>query len=885
MWCIRYIALMGALLLVGNPARSQDRLTEPGLSGMAPGGTLYPRFEMEYVRPDVHKWYAPRSLTETYYRPWYVQDTQYARDLYTRYVNRVLEGDEWYDGFGRPLGRGWLVYTWEQEQAKRDGSLIRKEPMGYSGFFQNLVVAADGGRYGDYRLMVGDAIHTFFTPLTFFKPQFNGLRLDHSADRFAGSVILSRASKPDRLSQTDLTHVMGGHAVFQVAPKAELGFTYVNAHNVLTQRDFNFGNPLAGTLSSDQNRTPAKVWVRIRDDSPADGRGGATVYQYEIVLVDTAGREIRGSEIGFFPRVEGGQRREGGLVADGSDVVLLEYDFWELDSEEIGAAALRQAAVELVVANDYQVELASDLQTDGERWNPEIIFLTAARARGNVQDESNIRALSLDYGLPTASELIGVDWNCVDWGGLSVQGEAVLNRRHRQYPSQIVAHLHRAVDRAHAAYVNAAYNHYPWGLFLEAFSLAADYSTTYWLVDNRGVVRYKAPTPQVYEFVEDDDDYNGVPEWERPLQYSSGGIAWPGYDENRDFLHDYNQNDNLVPDYEEPFLRFRADRPEFLFGLDMNHNNTVDRFENDQEADYPYRRDHRGYNVYASAHAGPDARLILGIQQMGLISGDGRTRALYLLGTWTRSLPGGRLRLFDFGALVRDDIPDPLYQWVQPVGSVGRMREVEDYLPARDTWKNVLYADWEQRIGAGIRLFHRGKWERLAQRDRREAVRAREGRMSSGFLGMINRAEWVIPVGLGTLEPRFKSEFRRDRPFTRRMPKAASLEETASLLWIQPLLSEKTAVSYFARYGRQLFDSELQVGLEMTRFWMLDGEREEIDQDYRGWTLAIQFINRVGYQGYRLVTRSGVQWSDRQFERDEDERTSLLFLTINAGLD
>ena len=37
---------------------------------------------------------------------------------------------------------------------------------------------------------------------------------------------------------------------------------------------------------------------------------------------------------------------------------------------------------------------------------------------------------------------------------------------------------------------------------------------------------------------------------------------------------DLNQNDNRVklnnvPDYEEPFLRFAVDRPEFLYGMDM----------------------------------------------------------------------------------------------------------------------------------------------------------------------------------------------------------------------------------------------------------------------------------------------------------------------------
>ena len=69
----------------------------------------------------------------------------------------------------------------------------------------------------------------------------------------------------------------------------------------------------------------------------------------------------------------------------------------------------------------------------------------------------------------------------------------------------------------------------------------------------------------------------------------AGGI-FPGLDENNDFISDFNQNDNenspnLIPDYEEPFLRFYTDRPEFLYGMDMNHNGWIDRFENDEEAD------------------------------------------------------------------------------------------------------------------------------------------------------------------------------------------------------------------------------------------------------------------------------------------------------------
>ena len=63
--------------------------------------------------------------------------------------------------------------------------------------------------------------------------------------------------------------------------------------------------------------------------------------------------------------------------------------------------------------------------------------------------------------------------------------------------------------------------------------------------------------------------------------------VFPGYDENSDFISDFNQNDNTLPDYDEPFVRYGVDAPEFLFGVDMNNNGIIDRFENDNLADLP----------------------------------------------------------------------------------------------------------------------------------------------------------------------------------------------------------------------------------------------------------------------------------------------------------
>ncbi|MBT4503441.1 MAG: hypothetical protein HOC74_37265 [Gemmatimonadetes bacterium] len=867
-------------------------------------------FDMEYAVPQVHKWYGPRHLLESNLRPWYAVDTRYAKEQYTRYVSSLLEGDDFYDLLGNPIGRGWLVYSWTQAQPEPRGSDIIKTPIravrtssqaglgfgAYAGFFNRLVVSTDGAGGGIYRLMVGDEIHTFFTPLTFYKPRFNGVRLDYAEDRYGATLLLSRPSDPDGKppadvkpfpgagEQTNATHLTGGHVDFQAGEPMRMGFTYLSTRNADTQLDLNNGNPLNGTLTTRQNRPLSKLWVRLRDDSPVDQSGGAALLAYDIVLVDTSGLELRGSEIGFEPGIEGGVARAGALVADGGESIVLEYDMAALNYEGIRSADLRQARVELTLADDYRIESSSDLQTDGQGNIASAIFLPVQRAAGNVRDKSNTRVVAVEYGLPVASEILGFDWNLVEWNGLSMQGEAALNRRFSRYPNPAIKKHHQTIDQASALYVQAAYVRFPWTLFGEGFSIEDGYGTSYWLTTSSGTVKYASPIPQLYELVDDDDDRDSSPEWVRPYQ-PADPIAWPGYDENRDFINDHNQNGNLIPDYEEPFLRFRSDRPEFLFGLDMNHNGTIDRFENDDLPDYPYKKDHRGFNLYAKGNVGPDASLTFGHQRVELISGDGHTHSWYLLGAWQHRLRGGgRLRVFDFGGLVEDDIPDDLITWYQPIDAQGRMQEEPDWLSAQNSWKNSLYADLEQRWGSGIRLQHRFKWELLVQRDGAAELEAREGRATSGFLGLIDRAEWSIPVGLAVLQPRWKSEYRRDRPYSTRLPAATSVEQTFLLLWTQPLLAEQVGVSYFPRYGRQMFNTKVQLGLEVSRFWLLEGERQEIDQDFSRWTGIVQLTNRSAYEGYQVITRTGVRVGQWNFDHRRRQRTSTFFMTVNAGL-
>ena len=97
-------------------------------------------------------------------------------------------------------------------------------------------------------------------------------------------------------------------------------------------------------------------------------------------------------------------------------------------------------------------------------------------------------------------------------------------------------------------------------------------------------------------------------------------------------------------------------------------------------------------------------------------------------------------------------------------------------------------------------------------------------------------------------------------------------------------MAERTRVNYYTHYGRQLFNTELETGIELGRLWLLEGWRDGVDRNYTGFTWVAQLTNQVGYLGYKLVSRLGVQWTRRSFAGGERQQHSLLFVTMHAGL-
>ena len=165
---------------------------------------------------------------------------------------------------------------------------------------------------------------------------------------------------------------------------------------------------------------------------------------------------------------------------------------------------------DLVLANDYKVEVWSDRQT-GQQTPPEApltraildernpVLLEIARAPDNTKDGSNRRRLVFDYGLPTATQIYGFTIEAQDVLGFNFYGEYDINQKFRQYPNLALFTDDRSFEdastRADAWMMNLSFQGYPWFFFGEAFSMDHDYSTSSFLLNQNGDINYDQPGP------------------------------------------------------------------------------------------------------------------------------------------------------------------------------------------------------------------------------------------------------------------------------------------------------------------------------------------------------------------------------------------------------
>ncbi len=906
-------------------AQTQDNRLGHNWGGAITYEPRGPGVLFDALDPAIKKWYVPQELMVDYgYSPW--EYTNRAREPYQRYVNTFIEGESFYDLYGNYLTRGWLIYDWNQNQPIQFGSSIYKDER-FSNWFSALTVNSDSQGQYYYSITLGDQIRTTLTPMTFSKPRFNGVQMDFAADKYEATLLFSRISsaiagstpRRDPAETTNATNLMAGRGVAQVGDFVRIGATLVNAHNSRTFSEAFERNPFVGTLGANQAGAPLTgIALILSDDSPEDGKGGATLYVNDITITaeDALGMPIKQhlrdltTDPSLWPVITGGNPQGGALAADGSEIIVINYDFNDIAYRGPRPTEIIDISFDLVVANDYKIQVWSDRHTGRDPELPTLpmtgrdvqelqpALLEVARAAGNVQDNSNQTRIIFDYGLPTSRMIYGFDIEVTDAWGFDAYAEFDISRSYTMYPNQNLVQADRSLathsQDAEAWMVNVARKDYPYFFFGEAFSLDPNYSTSSYLVDNIGDVKYDDPRSYIYEFVDDNDDQDRHPDWFRRDQGAGDKSIFPGWDENNDFVSDFNQNDNSslnnrIPDYEEPFFRYSSDRPEFLFGIDLNNNHWIDRFENDDHPDLPYKLDHRGFNIYAGRFLSPEARMILGRLQERSIGSERRNRTTYGLFTFERAYPRAKLRVFEMLKRVKDTIPDDRFEMSPHVESTS-FAIIKDILPARDTWVNSAYVQFDYQPVEGLNLINKFKYELYNQQGTayKERTRGPILKDNTRILGIINKIDYTYRLGNLSIQPKLKSQYLKQTAFAIREDGTKDWAGTGILLLRQNLLR----------------NSKIEAGAELTLFRELKLDEELLLKegplqptgDLRNLVLAIQWSTSGNYLGYRLTTQFGlsynrsweeriIQGGDEILERDEEVKAfTTSFLTVYAGM-
>ena len=890
--------------------------------------------------PTVRRWYIPEELFNEY-RWLQAEYSNYGRYPYQRYVGTALEGDYFYDFFGDLASHGFLVYDWRHGQPQGDGSSVFKGPK-FSGWFSDVTVSMDAKGESAYAITVGSRIRTTLTPLTFSKAAFDGVQIDFASDRCAATLLGSRISNPVILAraqasaQTNSTSMFGGRAEVLLGDFITFGGTFVDARNSNSALDLFTGNPVAGNLTSGQSATPlTAIAVVLSDDSPDDGVGGAALFDHDVRITTRdfeTGQEsvwrladvVRpGTE---WPTVFGGFGRTGFSTADGDELIILNYDFTDpgfLLPPETGLDETNIIDVEFdfVVANDFKIDIWSNKQPGGARVfaggaagvpSPPITraiveaggisLLTVARAGGNVTDIANIQTVNFTYGLPTANMVAGVTLEGADVFGVDFYAEWDRNFRYSQYPNAplFIENEGHRISRltADARYLTMSKQDYPFFLYVEAYAIDDDYATRSFVVDTEGNLEYDNPRSHVYEFVDDNDDQDDIPDWLRSGSLFADTNVFPGWDENNDFISDFNQNDNnsvenTIPDYEEPFLRHDVDRPEFLFGIDLNNNGWVDRFEDDELPDYPYKLDRRGLNVFGGVQVSPELKVTVGRVDERMISDNRDNVTNYAIAAFERDYRGlGRVRILNMLKRAQDAIPDDR-RGVKLFKAAPLPPLVEDVLPAQDTWINTAWLGFDYIGGAIANLRVQNKLKYELYHNLRDDLRDVSGRQMNGspsLFGLINKADFSYRLGGLSLQPKVKSEYLRRDAFVKVDRRQEHWTGIATLVSQFPVLSE----------------SSLSIGLELAQFTDLVADEDRMvargtlreTGDARSLNAALQLATHSDYLGYKLTTHLGyrvarvftekVQLADRvagTFEKISGGSTETTgFITVYAGV-
>ena len=687
---------------------------------------------------------------------------------------------------------------------------------------------------------VGNDVRTSFTPLTLGQSHMHVARMDINymgkdratvlygrGGQIGSNVLFSNwveASGDDSIQESPVL-LYGAHWQHDVGNYATFGGTFLN--QIMSSAALGSSSAFRGDLPYSMVG-PKNIQVFIADDSPEEIWANAKVYDVDIILQgEREGEPVRLTSIDndpdydvrLNPTVSGGQvLAEGGREAVGKETVI--YSF-----STPAEVTVRSARFVAEVANDYRIGVRqthdyvgvtrngdpdireqawpkSEVITEKGSRRPfkwyidedEVPYYTVARSEGKGTNGANRRMVSFDYGMPTGQSLASIDWDA-RLVGLKLSGEAAHNLQNYMFPVGS-NEGQRTTQRAWAYWLKGT-KELGAGIELsgELYRMEPDYSGGYdsyrggmaFHYDNQASpgARVESRT-QEFPLVEDNDDNDYWPDEHANETPVSGDLypgwpnamVYPGLDENEDSVADLDRNENFIPDWEESFLTFHSEPPEFVYGIDFNNNDMPDFRENDDRPDYPYRRDQKGHHLFLRFDrlSWLGTSLAVGFYDGRQIDGGGESKALYLRYSYERQKVGtGEIKInYDFKK-VEDDIPDASYvyfvspedvdiiPWLNkpdgPPDRAGLYRPATpDPMVMRDSWVNTAFIESQYQGFHNINIYNGMLWSRNSQAEielddgsgllQSEDVRSR--------FSLVNKIEYAWTKGGLTLQPKFK---------------------------------------------------------------------------------------------------------------------------------
>ena len=365
----------------------------------------------------------------------------FAYDNWVNYPNHASPYEDApkaiYGSMGNYLLTGYPAYEWletRRPDQKWGSSIFKDVPLqALSGsdwvtIFDSMLVGKDGyGNWG-YSLIVGDALLARLTPLTLSKANFNGFRMDIATPYLQLTGMASRFERPHSFQEVvtpwmvddyfhmadDSTLMLAGRAQGQLGG-LQLGLNWVNQHLYQSTKP---GNSLKGILRPGQALID-QVLVRISDDSPLDGSGGAVVQDIQIrvngelrpdlkrpPILHTSGVQIQvgriSQETGSFSPISYNTPSPSldveGLVFYREREIPLYADYLYRLDHEAGIDVSKQTNLKGLVSS-FRIHPGGVARVDG---NEQLVYLFDLTQEGSPQSVELEAMLANDYKVEVA---------------------------------------------------------------------------------------------------------------------------------------------------------------------------------------------------------------------------------------------------------------------------------------------------------------------------------------------------------------------------------------------------------------------------------------------------------------------------------------------------